>query len=169
MAIEVSEDVETMMNYDYMMYKNASYGDKWFYAFILNVEHIGRKTTRVYFEVDPLQTYMFDVDIKTSHVVREHETNNPENIYPEGLQVGSEYESVKTWDVKPYPFYFLVFVTKTRVDTKVTHNDDEPFNDDGTFFKAFDPLTYYWYPIPRDLANIHIRSTANGEDVTPSI
>lgn len=169
MAIDVSEHVETMMKYDYLMYKNDDYGNKWFYAFILNVEYLDARTTRVYFEIDPIQTYMFDVDIKQSYVVREHETRT-NNIYPEGLQVGSEYDIVTEWDVKPYPFYFLVIVAKSRIDTKVTHDDGGgTFSDDGTFFKAFDPLTYYWYPIPRDLANIRIRSTANGEDVIPSV
>ena len=93
MAIDVSEHVETMMKYDYLMYKNNNYGNKWFYAFILNVEYLDARTTRVYFEIDPIQTYMFDVDIKSSYVVREHETAT-DNIYPEGLQIGSEYETL---------------------------------------------------------------------------
>lgn len=123
MAIDVSEHVETMMKYDYLMYKNNDYGNKWFYAFILNVEYLDARTTRVYFEIDPIQTYMFDVDIKQSYVVREHETAT-DNIYPEGLQVGSEYETVHTWDIRPYPFYFMVIVTKQRIDN--SYVDSEP-------------------------------------------
>lgn len=149
MAIDVSEHVETMMNYDYLMYKNNDYGNKWFYAFILNVEYIDARTTRVYFEIDPIQTYMFDVDIKSSYVVREHEDVS-DNYYPEGMQKGSEYTPVHTWDIKPYPFYFMVIVTKQRIDN--SYEDSEPpfeSENDGTFRGTPDSLNYYWYPIPR--------------------
>ena len=143
-SIDVSEHVETMMTYDYMMYRNADYGNKWFYGFILNVEHVSKNVSRVYFEVDPLQTYMFDVDIKSSYVVREHEHGNSDNIYPEGLQMGKDYESIQTWDIKPYPFYFLVIVTKDLIHRGTV------LDSSGTFNGVPDPLNYYWYPIPRN-------------------
>ena len=142
MAIDVSEHVETMMKYDYLMYKNNSYGNKWFYAFILNVEYLDARTTRVYFEIDPIQTYMFDVDIKPSYVVREHESST-DNIYPEGLQIGSEYEVVRQWNVKPYPFYFMVVVTKGLIH-------DQLLATSGTTHGITDSLNYYFIPIMKN-------------------
>lgn len=148
MAIDVSEHVETMMKYDYLMYKNNNYGNKWFYAFILNVEYLDARTTRVYFEIDPIQTYMFDVDIKPSYVVREHESAT-DNIYPEGLQVGSEYEVAREWDVKPYPFYFMVVVTKGLI-----HDHIKGTEMSGTTNGIVDPLNYYFIPIARSTSGL---------------
>src|SRR5699024_4196597 len=144
-AIDVSEHVETMMKYDYLMYKNTNYGNKWFYGFILNVEDLDARTTRVYFEFDPIQTYMFDVTFKPSYVVREHEHGNQANIYPESLQIVSEYETVQSWDIKPYPFYFMVIATKDYL-----HHAPVDSGSYVTHYGAPDPLTYYVLPIPRN-------------------
>src|SRR5699024_914467 len=119
-------------------YKNANYGNKWFFGFILNVEYLDARTTRVYFEIDPIQTYMFDVTFKPSYVVREHEHGNPANIYPESLQIGSEYETVHSWDIKPYPFYFMVIATKDYL-----HHDPVDLGYYSTHNSATDNMTYY--------------------------
>ena len=56
------------------MYKNNDYGNKWFYAFILNVEYLDARTTRVYFEIDPIQTICLMLTLNESFVGREHES-----------------------------------------------------------------------------------------------
>jgi hypothetical protein len=69
------------------MYKNA---DKWFYAFITKMEYLNDKVSRVYIETDVYQTWMFNVSILDSFVVREHVTDDDigKHITDEGIDTG---------------------------------------------------------------------------------
>lgn len=141
--IDVSEPVHNMIDCNYMMFKNTAYQNKWFYCFILNVVSLNYKTTRVYFDVDVLQTWRFDFTFKPSYVVREHPTGANWNTLPEGLNIGNEYNVVKQYDVKPQPFYYLVWAVKQRFDLFYTDYDA-----DGSFYTTPDSLSYYFIPIP---------------------
>ena len=45
---------------NYLMYQNAGFGNKWFYAFINKIEYINNVTSEIDFEIDVLQTWQFD-------------------------------------------------------------------------------------------------------------
>lgn len=84
------DEVDTIRQYNYIMWQNTAYSNKWFYAFIKKMTFVSGGYTDVTFEVDPLQTFMFDITIKPSFVEREH-TNNDSvgaNTYPEDLELG---------------------------------------------------------------------------------
>ena len=84
------DEVDTIRQYNYIMWQNTAYSNKWFYAFIKKMTFVSGGYTDVSFEVDPLQTFMFDITIKPSFVEREH-TNNDSigvNAYPEDLELG---------------------------------------------------------------------------------
>ena len=53
------------------MYQNANYGDKWFYAFIVNMKYISDYTTEIEILTDAFQTWQFDIIFKQSFVERE--------------------------------------------------------------------------------------------------
>ena len=53
------------------MYQNANYGDKWFYAFIVNMRYISDYTTEIEILTDAFQTWQFDIIFKQSFVERE--------------------------------------------------------------------------------------------------
>lgn len=53
------------------MYQNANYGDKWFYAFIVNMRYITDYTTEIEILTDAFQTWQFDIIFKQSFVERE--------------------------------------------------------------------------------------------------
>lgn len=53
------------------MYQNANYGDKWFYAFIVNMTYISDYTTEIEILTDAFQTWQFDIIFKQSFVERE--------------------------------------------------------------------------------------------------
>ena len=142
--IDVSQQVEDLMDCNYLMFKNSKYSNKWFYCFITNVTHIQRNLTRVHFEVDVIQTWRFDITFKPSFIAREHETqSNNWNVVPEGIGIGNEYEIVKQYDVKPLPFYFMAVCVKERFDL-----DYESQLYDGTFYGSPNTLSYYFIPVP---------------------
>lgn len=54
--IKVETSVDDLWNVNYLMFQNTSYGNRWFYAFVTNIEYVQRNTTYVHFSIDVLQT-----------------------------------------------------------------------------------------------------------------
>lgn len=83
---------EQLLEYNYVMYKNSNYSDKWFYAFIINMEYINDGLVNIYIETDVFQSWLFDWIFHYSFI--EREMINPEddipgnNLLPEGLETG---------------------------------------------------------------------------------
>ena len=75
---------------NYMMFQNTSFGDKWFYAFINSVEYINNETTEIEFEIDVIQTWLFDAHVEECFIERQHSLSDGigENIVPETLNTG---------------------------------------------------------------------------------
>lgn len=75
---------------NYIMYKNKAYSNKWFYAFITDMKYVDDGRTDIYFEIDVMQTWMFDITVRSSFVEREHCTDDTAGLhtYPEGLETG---------------------------------------------------------------------------------
>lgn len=84
------DQIDTVRQYNYIMWQNTAYSNKWFYAFIKKMTYVSDGYTDVVFEVDPLQTFMFDIEVKPSFVEREHTNNDTigANTLPEGLELG---------------------------------------------------------------------------------
>ena len=79
---------------NYVMYKNAAYGNRWFYAFITDMKYVDDGRTDIQIQTDCIQTWMFDINVKPSFVEREHAENDDvgNHTLPEGLEMG-EYMS----------------------------------------------------------------------------
>lgn len=91
-SIKVQLPVGSCYNCNYLAFKNTSFENKWFYAFITNVEYINNEVTEIFYEVDEMQTYQHDVSWNACFVEREH--CNPaldiegNFILPEPVNVG---------------------------------------------------------------------------------
>ena len=88
--MRIQKRAEQLYNCNYLSFQNSNYGTKWFYAFITGVEFINNETSEITFEIDVMQTYLFDVTLKQCFVVREHSVtdNIGENIKPEQVATG---------------------------------------------------------------------------------
>ena len=75
---------------NYVMYQNSAYNNKWFYAFVNDLEYINDGRTDLHIETDVIQTWMFDYTVKSSFVEREHVNNDTIGLHtvPEGLETG---------------------------------------------------------------------------------
>lgn len=78
---------EDVMNYNYCMYRNKSYGNKWFYAFITDVQWLSNDSSAITIKTDAWQTWQFDITFKSSFVEREHVNDDTFGLHtiPEGL------------------------------------------------------------------------------------
>lgn len=79
---------------NYMMFRNTSYGSKWFYAFITGVEYLNDNACYITFVLDVIQTWWFEFTIRDSMVVREHSATDEigDNILPEPVKLGEYVE-----------------------------------------------------------------------------
>lgn len=84
----------TVLQANYLAFQNPDYSNKWFFAFIDNVEFASPKTTRITFSIDELATWFDDWTPKACFVVREHTNNDVagNNLIPESFELG-EYVS----------------------------------------------------------------------------
>ena len=75
---------------NYLMFKNTSYGEKWFFAFVNSVEYVNDNVTDIYYELDMMQTWMFEYTLSQCMVEREHSVKDKifENTKPENIGYG---------------------------------------------------------------------------------
>lgn len=87
---------EDLLAYNYCMYQNTSYDNKWFYAFITDIKYVNDGLTEIKIDTDVMQTWKFDIIYKPSFIEREHLSKTDDvrgaNLIPEGLETG-EYIS----------------------------------------------------------------------------
>src|SRR5690606_19821492 len=116
--INTDKHIDDLWGTNYLMFQNAQYNNKWFYAFVTKLEYVNKRLTKVHFQIDVLQTWKFEMDFKPSYVLREHRplwngTKPVVNTLDEGLNYGTDYQTVFINQIKPYGnVHFLVIVAK---------------------------------------------------------
>lgn len=85
--IRLQIKADDMYDYNYMMFRNTSYENKWFYAFIDTPVYINDNTTEIDYEIDVMQTWLFEAELGESYIVREHSETDiaGEHLLPEPL------------------------------------------------------------------------------------
>ena len=88
MRVEIK--AEELYDCNYLMFQNTSFGNKWFYAFIKEVEYINNSVSQITYELDVMQTWLFDYQLEQCFVEREHSATDNlfENTIPENLETG---------------------------------------------------------------------------------
>ena len=88
--LRIQQKADDLYNCNYMMFQNSAFGDKWFYAFITSVEYVNNVTSQITFEIDVMQTWLFDVSLEQCFVEREHVTNDSigAHLLPEPVELG---------------------------------------------------------------------------------
>lgn len=89
------EDFDTCLTYNYCMYKNESYSNKWFYAFVTDLRFESNNSCSCQLKTDVFQTWMFDYTLKKSFIERSHVAKSSDTVgaytVPESLELG-EYK-----------------------------------------------------------------------------
>ena len=82
---------EDLYDCNYMMFQNANFGNKWFYAFITSVDYINNTTSEIHYEIDVLQTWHFDYELRECFVEREHSVTDVagDNLASEPVDLGA--------------------------------------------------------------------------------
>lgn len=88
--VRIELPMSTCYSASYMRFKNTSFENKWFYAFVKSVEYINNVTTQINFELDYIMTWMGDFTLGQCYVERQHVRNDAigANIADEGISCG---------------------------------------------------------------------------------
>ena len=109
-VIRVDELIDNIYQYNYVMYRNDAYSNKWFYAFIEKMEFVNDRVTNIIIKTDVFQTWQFDLNYKQTFVEREHVNDDTigANTIPESIEYGDYqiidarystlYEANDAWD-----------------------------------------------------------------------
>lgn len=83
-------DYDDLIQYNYCMYQNDKWSNKWFYAFVKNVTFDNVGMSYVEIETDVWQSWCFDITFKNSFIEREHVNDDTfgSHTLPEGLDTG---------------------------------------------------------------------------------
>ena len=149
--------IDDLIGYNYCMYKNTTYSDKWFYAFITDMRYSSDSMTIVSIKTDVWQTWWDDIIFHKCFVEREHvnSDNYAEHTIPENLETG-EYITAYGFDSTAIGTSHLVMgTTISPVDgvTRVTG---------GIYGGIYSGVKYYVFQTTGDLNNALNRIATEG-------
>ena len=116
-------------------YKNTGFTNKWYFCFITNMEYVNENCTRITFETDCYQTWLFQIEYKESFIEREHVNDDSVGLHtvPENLETG-DYISCKL-----QPTFYSIPETCFVVATT------EQITESYTTFNQLLPIGLYYY------------------------
>lgn len=118
-AILVPGPADDYMECNYLAMMNNDFKqNKWYFAFINRVEFIDMYTSRIYFDIDVIQTYMFDIDLGFgTFVERAHAYADEagDNLLDENLELG-DYVIENASDTGLFKTYKIVIAATVDED-----------------------------------------------------
>lgn len=96
-AIFLEDVADYFYDCNYLCFQNGGFGNKWLYAFISDILYINENCTAITFEIDVMQTWLFDFEIKKSFIERMHVSDDTisRNVIEEDLNFMQRYEYYK--------------------------------------------------------------------------
>lgn len=121
-SVKVNANIDTLRSLpcNYMYYQNANHGTRFFYAFITKMIYVNEGTTELVFETDVYQTWLFDVTLKPSYVVREHSETDGigDNLVPEKFNFQDYVYQVAAEDNTLDRYGYLIGTTENDIDNE---------------------------------------------------
>lgn len=146
--VRVPRSFDTMQTYNYCFYQNTSHSNKWFFAFVENIEYLNEECTKVYIKTDVYQTYQFDITFKKCFVEREHVNNDTVGLHtlPENVELGEYICNQHTKDTTMDSYSNdLCFILASTYETHLNGDDDIDVSKARKYNGIYTGLTYYAY------------------------
>lgn len=139
--------IDSLLGYNYCMYQNSHYTNKWFYCFITNMRYINDGMTEITIKTDVFQTWQFDLTYKRCFVEREHTNDDTigSNLVEEGLELGEYisnglHYSATLEDILQDCCYIMGLTVSTILD-----NGSYPPVGGGVYNGIYSGVRYYRY------------------------
>lgn len=155
-VIRFNEHIDDIIEYNYCMYKNENYSNKWFYAFIQGMRYVNDNLTEISIVTDVFQTWQFDIIYKKSFVEREivpvaNDTAG-NYLFPEGLELGEVKVNSSTSIDDLDPWYVIAYSGDKWVDTTQTSPVEHSINQDGYSYNGIYSSITFCFCAPRSFS-----------------
>lgn len=112
-AIRYPAQYDNICACNYVMYRNLSYSNKVYYAFVKELIYKDDGLTDIVIETDPIQTYLFDYSVGKCFVEREHVKDDTIGLHtiPEQLETGEYVGNGYKYDLDMIMFAYVVNFT----------------------------------------------------------
>lgn len=89
-VVRVGIKADDLYDCNYIMFQNFNFGSKWFYAYIKSINYVSNDVSEITFEMDVIQTWLFDFEVDYCFVERTHTTTDiiGEHIEAEPVEIG---------------------------------------------------------------------------------
>lgn len=181
-VIKVGENIDDLIQCNYLFYKNTGFTDKYYFCFITNMEYINENCTAITIETDVFQTWFFDIVYKPCFIEREHVNDDTIGIHTidENLNVGEVIEEEQEEDASYGNEFGYYLCIASNWDIKDNSTGWELFEGDKGIqyagISVYDNVVYgnrlYFIPINNlnDFRNVYLfiaRSNMDGhvEDI----
>lgn len=118
-TIRFGAEFDDIISYNYVMYRNDAFSDKWFYAFVVNMEWKSPNCTDITIKTDCWQTWQFYLTFKPVLIDREHTNNDTVgvNTLPEDVELGDVVTNGTVTNFsapsgQDYSYYMIAEVTQ---------------------------------------------------------
>lgn len=134
-VIRARVSAENLYDCNYIMFKNTSFENKWFYCFITSIEYVNNSVCEVRYKMDVMQTWFFDFTLEECYVEREHQATDAigSNLLAEPVELG-EYV---------YSSYSTTNKMGARVIVVATNEPDEGEYEGGGLYSNIFSGVYY--------------------------
>lgn len=143
--IRYPEHIDNIREFNYCMYQNDNYSNKWFYAFITNMTYENDGMTLISIITDAFQTWQFDIIYKQSFVEREMINVNDDvpgaNLIPEGLETG-EFQIDGTAEFNELQPIAVIAYSRNPKEDGLTEND--PSTSQGVIANGIPNGMFFW-------------------------
>lgn len=161
--IRVPAHYDSILNCNYVMYRNSAYSSKWFYSFITDMKYIDDGRTDISIETDVIQTWFFDYTVKQSFVEREHVKDDTIGLHTieESLEFGDYVCGQHLIDPKPT-------LTKIVMGSTVTPSElDKDIG--GQYGGIYSGVKYYTYSAENTTKALQSLADNTKEDAVSSL
>lgn len=159
--IRVQETIANLFNCNYLMFQNTAFNDKWFYAFITNVEYISNQVCEITYEIDQIQTWFFQFQFNKCFIERQMALageNIGDNIVPDDLYLG-EYVVVNDLSIQDDNMNPFLIVVAATFDS--SYNDASGGTWNGGVYSA---LQYHSFHDPTSASNFINGAVSAGKE-----
>ena len=149
----VGTTYDDLLEYNYCMYQNTAWSNKWFYAYIKGVTFDNPGMSLIELETDVFQTWQFDITWKRCFVEREHVNDDTVGLHtvPENLEHG-EYVIDGVTKKLGFDYNNCSFILATTIFPYVEQDGDGNWVLSGgraahcnVYNSVLSGLEYYWY------------------------
>lgn len=133
-TLRIPAQMDDILSYNYVMYRNTAYSSKWFYAFITGMEYVNDSVTAVSIKTDVWMTWEFDLTFKPVLIEREHANTDVagDNLIPEGLEYGDYVSNGSPVTTASNIKWYIINADKAPS----TDGSGQPTNPQTTYYSA---------------------------------